>query len=174
MTQTSATTVTDAGLPVDDSDIEVILDPIDESFNDEDNQFLALEQEAIAAGAVPVVIELDHKSEDLHPGKSFSVARPQRVDLPPNGSVPHISFKRLKKNKKFCLVNSEDMYEKRNRLEMDFYHFHLDRIMKKRQFTAYILQPRDRKNTAAAKRPKYDAEYTKYETDGFYPFKYCK
>jgi len=156
---------------IDDSDITLAL--IDESFNDDDNKFKALELEAIAAGAVPVTVEIDHKSEDFHPGKSFSVARPQHVDRPPNGSVPSITFKRLKKNKRFCLLNSEEMYDKRNPLEMEFYHKHLDSRMKQRQLTVYILEPRDRKANTA-KRPKFDPEYSKYDTNGFYPFKYCK
>jgi hypothetical protein len=147
----------------------------DSSFFEEESRFEFMEREAIAAGAVPVEIEIDQKMELYHPFNSYSVARPQKVNPPGNGSTPSQMFTRLQKNKRFCLVNSEDNYDKRNPLEMEFYHQHLDAIMKKRRLTVYILEPRDKKiQPTAAKRPKYESDYNKYDTPGYYPFKFCK
>jgi hypothetical protein len=149
------------------------LSSFDASFFEEESRFGFMEREAIASGAIAVEIEIDQKTETFHPFNSYSVARPQKIFS--NGTTPHHMFARLQKNKRFCLVNSEDNYDKKNPLELEFYHKMLDSIMKKRRLTVYILEPRERKfNPQTAKRAKLESDYNKYDTVGYYPFKFCK
>lgn len=150
-------------------------DAFDSSFFEKKSRFDFMKQAAIAAGAVEVDITIDQKTEMYHPFTSYSVARPQQIYAPESVTQDE-KFSRLKKDRTFCLVNSEDNYDKKNPLEMEFYNTMLDKIMKKRQLKVWLTTPRDKKiYPSAVKKPKLDNDYTKkYDTDGFFPFKYCE
>ena len=148
------------------------MDHFDKSFFEDVDKFRALEEEAIASGAVPILIECDDSYNKFHPGQSYIAARPKSILAPPNGSKPSDEFKRLKMNKTFCVLNTEDMYDKNNALELEYYREHLPKLVRMRQLLAYVQPPRDRKTPA--KKPRYDKEYSRYEVQGLFPCKFFR
>lgn len=166
---------------------------IDKSF-DED-RFAELEQAEIEKGAVPVLIEVDNCYTEFHPSKYFICARTIRINTPPNGSEMPAWVSRLKYDNKFCLFTSETSYDRANSLEQDFFKNHLDKTIKRRQMVAFITHVVDKKsdlkndqtdtvdrkrkhsdetNTAISKKRKSDLEYNKYDSRGYYHFKFAR
>ena len=116
------------------------------------------------------MLHFENVFEKFWPFQSYLAARPSRVLACPNlEATPSIEFKRLKKDKTFCVINSEDMYDKNNKLEMEYYHDYLPKLMRMRTVIAYIREP---KFANPAKRQKFDEKYSRYDVQGLWPVKY--
>jgi hypothetical protein len=148
------------------------MDLFDKSFSADVDKFRALEEEAVAAGAVPILIECIDSFNKYHPGQSYIAARARSIHSPPNGSTPSDEFKRLKKDKTFCALNTEDMYDRNNALEQEYYHEQIPKLIRQRQILAYVLPPREKKTPA--KKPKYEREYSRYDANGIFTVKYFR